>query len=355
MMISTEKEPATPSSQVSSSLPVRTDRRHSSTSRRIVTCVLVGLVIVFAALDIALGTRVYGFDEIINALAGTGRGGASFSIMELRLPRALMALVCGACFGIAGLSFQTLLGNVLASPDIIGITAGANLAAVASITVLGLSGMALFGLAVGGGLLTADIVLMLSWSRGLMGSRFILIGIGIAAMLNALTSCLMVRADQWDVQAASRWLTGSLSSAQWSDVAPAGICLILGFVCMMFLSSSLDVLRLRVPTATGLGVKVNLSRSAIIVLSVVMLSVATATTGPIAFVSFLSGPIAFRLLGARKPPLLGGACVGAILVLAADIVAQHLPSGRVPVGVMTSLVGGPVLVFLVAVMLRKED
>jgi iron complex transport system permease protein len=323
--------------------------------RTVVTALLVVLALALTVVDISLGHRVYSPLEILQSLSGSSTGGATFSIMELRMPRALTALVCGVCFGIAGLSFQTLLGNVLASPDIIGITAGANLAAVLGITVFSLSGVALFGLAVGGGLLSALIVLVLSWNHGLAGSRFILIGIGIAAMLNALTSWLMVRADQWDVQAASRWLTGSLSDAQWSDVLPAAACALVGYICMLMVSGSLDVMRLGTPAATGLGVRVNLSRFIIVVCSVIMLSVATATTGPIAFVSFLSGPIAFQLVGAHKTPLLAGGAVGACLVVAADVIAQHLPSGQVPVGVMTSLVGGPVLVLLVTRMLRKEE
>lgn len=329
-------------------------RNRAMLHHRLVSALLVACAVVLLIVDVSLGNRLYGIDEIFGAFTGSASGGATFSIMELRLPRAITAFVCGASFAMAGLSFQTLLGNVLASPDIIGITAGANLAAVFAITVLGVSGTPLFLLAVGGGLLTAAAVLLLSWSRGLLGSRFILIGIGIAAMLSAVTSWLMVRADQWDVQAASRWLTGSLADAQWADVLPASLILVAGYVCLALLSRQLDVLRLGTHVATGLGAHVNLSRAGIIVVAVVMLSVATATTGPISFVSFLAGPIAVRIVGARRSPMLAGGAVGAALVLLADIVAQHLPSGDVPVGVMTSLVGGPVLVILVARMIRKE-
>lgn len=330
-------------------------RRKSRMRHGVVTVVLLIAAALFLISDVSLGNRVYGIDEIVQALSGSATGGVTFSIMELRLPRALVACACGAVFGIAGVSFQTLLGNVLASPDVVGITAGANLAAVFAITVVSASGMVLFGFAVGGGMAAACMVLLLSWNRGLAGSRFILVGIGVAAVLNALTSWLMVRANQWDVQAASRWLTGSLADARWEDVFPVTAALALGSLVMVLLSRHLDVLRFGSEVATGLGVRVNLTRACVIVVAVVMLSIATATTGPIAFVSFLSGPLALRIVGAEyHTPIIASGAVGASIVLLADIAAQHLPSGTVPVGVMTSLVGGPALVAIIVLMMRKE-
>lgn len=328
---------------------VRTTRHNLTT----LTAIVVTLALVI--LDVSFGHRFYSLSEIAAAIAGNADGGLTFMIVTLRLPRALTALACGAGFGLAGIAFQTLLGNILASPDIIGITAGANLAAVASITVFGLSGLPLFALAVGGGVATAILVLVLSLGRGTLGTRFILIGIGIAALMNAATSWLLVRADHWDIQVASRWLTGSLSDVQWSDVAPAGIAAVCGLVLLEVFSRPLDLMRFGVPTATGLGVRVGLSRAVIIVVAVAVLSIATATTGPIAFVSFLAGPIATRLIGSTRPPLVAAAAIGASLVIAADIIAQHMPSGRLPVGVMTSLVGGPVLILLVVRLMRKES
>jgi iron complex transport system permease protein len=332
--------------------PYSLRRRRRQRTHFLVTGALIVGAIVVALLDVSLGHEVYGLNDIFAALNGSAPGGTAFSIMQLRMPRALVAMICGAGFGIAGYSFQTLLGNVLASPDIIGITAGANVAAVASITVFGLSGTALFGVAVGGGLVTACAVIALSWRNGLLGTRF-LVGIGVASLLNAVTSWLMIRADQWDVQTATRWLTGSLADASWSDVAPAGISVAVGYLCLATMAHTLDVLRLGTYTATGLGVRVNRARIVIVVVSVIMLSIVTATTGPIAFVSFLSGPIAARLLGNHRPSIAASGAIGSIIVVLADIIAQHLASGHVPVGVMTSLVGGPVLVILVAGVLRK--
>lgn len=325
-----------------------------SLRHNLATLIAVAVALLLVVLDLSFGHRFYSLGDIIAAITGNADSGLTFMIVTLRLPRALTALACGASFGLAGIAFQTLLGNILASPDIIGITAGANLAAVAAITVFSISGLPLFLVAVGGGLVTALLVLVLSLGRGTMGTRFILIGIGIAALMNAATSWLMVRADHWDIQVASRWLTGSLSDVQWADVAPAGVAVLCGLLLLEVFSRSLDLLRFGVPMATGLGVRVGLSRSVIIVVAVVVLSIATATTGPIAFVSFLAGPIATRLIGRAKPPLVASAAIGASLVTAADIIAQHLPSGRLPVGVMTSIVGGPILILLVVRLMRKE-
>jgi iron complex transport system permease protein len=313
------------------------------------------LAIALLYMDITFGTVIYSFAELWKVVSGEQLPGVTFALGELRIPRSLTAVACGATFGLAGSCFQHLLRNPLASPDIIGITAGANTAAVFGIVVLGLSGLELSTLAIVGGLVTAAIVSGLTWNGRLSLGRLILVGIALGAMLDALSSWILVHADQWDIQSASRWLTGSLSGAQWNEVALTCSALLIGGAALVPLSRRLNILRLGDDLAASLGVRVGLSQVAIVIVAVTMLSVATAAVGPIAFVSFLSGPIARRINGYADSALVESALVGACLVLMSDILAQHVAPEQMPVGVVTSVVGGPVLVLLMTLAARKGN
>lgn len=346
-----------PNAQAAQAAALTRLRRLRAAARRRRVLVLVALAVLAVALaylDLAYGRRLYAPGDMLAALAGENVPGVSFIIMEIRLPRVLVGVFAGVAFGMAGASFQQLLRNMMASPDIIGITAGANLAAVFGITVLGASGLPLAGMAVAGGLATACVVVSLAWKGTFSATRLILMGIGLAAALNAAASWVLIRGDQWDIQAASRWLTGSLGTVTWVDVPGLVVAVLAAGVGLLALSRHMDVLRFGNAVATGLGVRVAFVQGTVIVLAVLLLSCATASCGPIAFVSFLAGPIAARLAGPSKPVVLPAGLVGAALVLAADIVAQHLPFAQLPVGVVTSVIGGPVLVMLMIDMNRKQ-
>ena len=320
-----------------------------------VTVLLVILLVALALADLALGHRVYSMSDLLGVVWGQSDEGTRFVILQLRTPRTLIGCVAGIAFGMAGIGFQHLLRNMMASPDIIGITAGANTAAIVGIVVLGLSGMPLACLAVMGGLLTALLVMALAWRGSFDPTRLILIGIGVAAGFNALGSWLMIRSDQWNIQAATRWLTGSLADAQWTDLPILATTTLLGATLLLALDRNISTLQLGPEMAAGLGVRVSRVQFQVIIVGVLLLSVATATTGPISFVSFLSGPIATVLVGRGASALIQSGLVGGCLVLGSDIVAQHLPSAQVPVGIITSIVGGPVLIAIMVLMTRRQE
>ncbi|KJY63950.1 FecCD family ABC transporter permease [Bifidobacterium polysaccharolyticum] len=320
-----------------------------------VTVLLVILLVALALADLALGHRVYSMSDLLGVVWEQSDEGTRFVILQLRMPRTLIGCVAGIAFGMAGIGFQHLLRNMMASPDIIGITAGANTAAIFGIVVLGLSGMPLACLAVMGGLLTALLVMALAWRGSFDPTRLILIGIGVAAGFNALGSWLMIRSDQWDIQAATRWLTGSLADAQWTDLPILATTTLLGATLLLALDRNISTLQLGPEMAAGLGVRVSRVQFQVIIVGVLLLSVATATTGPISFVSFLSGPIATVLVGRGASALIQSGLVGGCLVLGSDIVAQHLPSAQVPVGIITSIVGGPVLIAIMVLMTRRQE
>lgn len=333
---------------------VRRSRARARRRHMAVTFALVVLVLTLAYVDLAYGRRFYEPGDVLEVLSGSQPSPIRFIIMQIRLPRVLVGLFAGLAFGMAGAGFQRIMRNMMASPDIIGITAGANLAAVFGIIVLGISGPLLASMAVAGGLLTASCVVALAWKGTFAPTRLILMGIGLAAALNAAASWIMVQADQWDMQAASRWLTGSLGSTTWEDMPGLAVAVLVAGGGLLMLTRHVDSLRFGGEVATGLGVRVTFVQGTVIVLAVLLLSCATASCGPVAFVSFLSGPIAERLSGPSRTALLPAGLVGGALMLSADIVAQHLPFAQLPVGVVTSLIGCPMLVMLMIRMNRKQ-
>lgn len=321
-------------------------RRRRTRRRSVVTVALaVGVVLVFVV-SLMVGQTFYGLDDIVRVIAGETVPGASFTVGELRLPRAVLAVLAGSAFGLAGVTFQTMLRNPLASPDIIGITAGASATAVFGIVVLSLSETAVSILAVAGGLLTALAIYLLSNKGGFAGTRLILIGIGVAAMLDAVVTYVLSKAPAYDLQAAMRWLTGSLNGATWSTVLPLAIASLVLVPALLAKGRDLSVLRLGDDAAASLGIRLQSTRVIVIVAAVALLAFATAATGPIAFVAFMAGPIAARIIGPGGSVLLPSALVGALLVQLSDLLGQFAFDSRYPVGVVTGVLGAPFLLYL---------
>ncbi|MFS0883786.1 FecCD family ABC transporter permease [Aeromicrobium sp. 179-A 4D2 NHS] len=317
-------------------------------SRRATGAVIALAVTVVALFVVSLmaGDPVYSLGEVWRVVRGEMVPGASFIVGELRLPRAVLAVLAGAAFGLAGITFQTMLRNPLASPDIIGITNGANAAALFAIVVLGASGAIVSLFAVVAGVATAVLIYGLASTGKAVGSRLILVGIGIAAMLHSVTAYLLVYANELDLQRAMRWLNGSLNLAAWDDVALIGVPFVVLAPALLLLGSRLALLRLGEDLASGLGVPVETTRRLLVLVSVTLASFATAATGPILFVAFMAGPIATRLVGNRGSLMLPSALVGSILVLSADLVGQFAFDTRYPVGVITGAIGAPFLIYL---------
>jgi len=326
---------------------VARNRRGRSNRLRTVVIVFAALIVAAFVVSLMVGKTFYSPLEVIGVIFGQDVAGATFTVGRLRLPRATLAILAGLCFGLGGVTFQTMLRNPLASPDIIGISSGASAAAAFAIITLSLGATEVSVFAIVVGLGVALLVYVLSFKSGVAGTRLILIGIGIAAMLDSVTAYVLSQAAQWDLQEAQRWLTGSLNGTTWGAVIPVAIAMAVLTPVLLSQSRNLSMTQLGDDAASALGVRVERTRLVVIIAAVGLIAFATAAAGPIAFVAFLSGPIAARIVGPGSSLLIPSALVGALLVLVADFVGQYAFGTRYPVGVITGVLGAPYLIYLI--------
>nr|WP_246851811.1 iron chelate uptake ABC transporter family permease subunit [Patulibacter sp. SYSU D01012] len=314
--------------------------------------VAVGLALVVVALAllvVAVGTGEYSIPPglVIETLLGGGDAGTSFVIETLRLPRALTALLVGAGLGAAGAIFQSVVRNPLGSPDVVGFTAGASAGAVLEIAVIGGGSAAVAAGALVGGAGTAVLVYLLAFRGGVQGYRLVLVGIGLSAMLVAVRDYLITRTRLEEAQTANVWITGSLNGRGWEHVVPMAIALAVLLPLVALLARSLRMLELGDDAAHALGVPVARARTALLGVGVALTAVATAAAGPVLFVALAAPQIARRLTRASGPGVGTAALMGATLLLAADVAAQRVfPGTDLPVGVLTGVLGGAYLIWL---------
>lgn len=333
-------------------------RKRLSRRGAIVLGGLVLLMFVVASISIAVGDYPLPPEDVLRSLLSPFTGvtdpAGDFIVLGVRLPRLVAGILAGAAFGLSGVIFQTILRNPLASPDIVGITMGASAAAVAAIILFKWSGFALSLSACGGAIVAALLIYGLAWNNGVTPYRLVLIGIGVSAMAGAIVSYLFTRARLMEVQEALSWLTGSLNGATFEALAPLALAMLVLGPLAAWLSRALRTLQLGDDTATALGTRVEWSRLGLILIAVLLAAVATSAVGPIAFVAFVAGPIARRLLGPAGNALLPSALVGALVTVAADFVAQHmLGRNQLPVGVVTGALGAVFLIYLLAAAHRS--
>jgi iron complex transport system permease protein len=321
----------------------------------LVTSILAIISFVLCCAMLMLGNTIYPVQDVISVLLGGEVKGASFAVGTIRYPRMMAGIFSGFAFGVSGYVFQTMLRNPLANPNVIGITAGSSAAAVFCIIVLQASNAVVSIASVFGGLATVFVIFLLSRGTSFSIGRLILVGIGIQAMLNAAISYLLLIGQQHDLPTAMRWLSGSLNGAKMENLYPLIMIVLIFAPVIIALGKQLDLLELGEQAATSLGINTDKTRLALIISSVLIIALATATTGPIAFVAFLSGPIAKRLVGVGFSSVIPAGLVGIILVLASDLIGQYALVTRYPVGVITGILGAPYLIYLLIRMNRKGD
>lgn len=318
--------------------------------------VTAGLFILILGLSfwgLMRGTVNYSAGTVLQVLMGNEVKGASFAIGTIRLPRVLIGALAGMAFGMAGNTFQTILRNPLASPDVIGITTGTSVAAVFCILVLRLSQGQTSIFATLSGLFIAACIYALARGGSFSGGRLIIIGIGMQAMLQAVISYMLLRASQNDVQGTLRWLSGSVNGVQMKHVPRLFLTVIICGAILVLFRKHLQILEIGEEFSVTLGVRTSLVRCILIISAVVLIAVSTSITGPIAFVAFLAGPIAAKLAGTGSSNVLPAGFTGALLVLLADYIGQNAFAVRYPVGVITGIIGAPYLILIMIQMNRK--
>ncbi|MFF2727156.1 FecCD family ABC transporter permease [Streptomyces sp. NPDC058008] len=331
---------------------VRTVTRVRGRGRGRSTLVAAGLlvaVVVMFAVSLSIGDMVMPLGKVVETLLGGGDGGSRFVVLELRLPRALLAVLVGLGFGLSGAVFQSVLRNPLAAPDVIGISAGASAVAITASLLFQVSGLALSGSALAGAVAAGAAIYLLAWRQGVVGQRLVLIGVGFGTGLSSVVWYVMARSDTTDAHEAYLWLTGTLNGRSWGQVWPLLTTLAVLVPLTALAARALAPLQLGDDAAAGLGVRVEPGRLAMLGCATALAGVATAAAGPVGFVAFVAGPIARRLVPGQGAALPHAALTGALIVLVADFGAQHLlPSVQLPVGVVTSLIGAPYLLLLLA-------
>lgn len=318
--------------------------------------VTLTLVVLALALGVAGLCRGDTWDTPADALAGLfGHGESALVVQEWRLPRVTAALVFGAALGLAGAIFQNLTRNALGSPDVIGLDAGAYTGALFALTVLGGTAGQLALSSVVGGLCAAAAIYVLSLKSGLSGLRLIVIGIAMNAMLTALNSWIILRVELDVAITATGWNAGSLNGLDWADVTLP--FLIIGALALLLvaLAHPMHQAALGDDLALTSGVNLGRYRLLIVFVGVVCTATVTAVAGPIVFVALAAPQIGRRIAGAAGVPLLPAALTGAVLLIAADITAQTLLAPvALPVGVVTTAIGGCYLIWLLVKDLRKS-
>ncbi len=291
--------------------------------------------------------------EVLSALAG--RGDSVLVVQQWRLPRVLAALVFGAALGLAGAIFQNLTRNSLGSPDIIGLDAGAYTGALVVITLLNGTPAALATGSVLGGLLAAAVIYVLSQSSGLSSARMIIIGIAVNAILTAVNSWIVLRAELDVAIAVTGWSAGSLGGVDWDEVLLPFLVLGVLAAVLVTVSRAMHQAALGDDLAVTSGVALNRVRLVLVVVGVGCTATVTAVAGPIVFVALAAPQIGRRLAGTSDVTLIPAALVGAVLLLAADLVAQMLLAPiALPVGVVTTVIGGCYLIWLLIGEMRRS-
>ncbi|MFG3096654.1 FecCD family ABC transporter permease [Streptomyces sp. NPDC048202] len=312
--------------------------------------VVVALLVAVLAAGVALigtGDAHIPAMDVLRTLVGDGNPYQDFIVNELRLPRLLVGLLVGASLGLGGALFQSISRNPLGSPDVLGLAQGSTAGALVMIVLFSGSAAAVTAGALVGGLVTGIGIYLLAWKQGVHGYRLVLVGIGVSAVLTAVNGYLITKADIVDAARAVVWMTGSLSGRDWTQVWPLLILCAVVVPLVLANGRGLRMLEMGDDVAHALGVRVHRVRLVLMVSAVLLTAAATAAAGPVGFVALTAPQLARRLTRSPGPNLVPSLCMGAALLVTADWICQRLfGADQLPVGVVTGVVGGAYLLWL---------
>ncbi len=323
--------------------------------RSLMVGVVLSLVVLMLGVA-ALGMGAYPLSptQVLSTLAGGGEPLDRTVVFEWRLARTLAAIVLGAFLAIAGALFQTVTRNPLASPDILGLSNGAFTGMLLCVVFVSTSWAVITTGAVLGGVATAALIWAVARRDGTQSFRLIVTGIGVAAMLASANTWMLLEVELETAMFASAWGAGSLNGVTLGPLGGAFACALPLVVALVAMGPRLRQADLGDDMAAATGARPALTRSLALLIGVGLVSIATAVIGPVAFVSLAAPQIARRLAGTPHLSLTLSALVGAVVLLGADLIAQHLLPVSLPVGVVTVSVGGIYLVLTLIQEIRRR-
>ncbi|BDH12244.1 FecCD family ABC transporter permease [Streptomyces hygroscopicus] len=313
--------------------------------------ILVPLLLALTALAVVASSTGMPLSQTLSGLLGTGDPGTVMIVRDFRLPRVVVGIMVGMALGIAGCLTQTLAGNRLATPDLIGVNEGATAAVVASAagSATGMAGAWWLGPL--GAVAAAVVVVLCAGGAGSRGYRVLVVGIGVSTFIGAVSDLIMSRENDNTAGGVFLWAVGSLNGRDESVGQPLLAALLLLVPLALIAGHRLQLLRFDDDMAACLGVDLRRVRAVALALAVALAGIAVGIGGPIAFVALAAPVLAQRLSGPTRVPVLGSALAGAALVTAADALGRVAAPVEIPVGVVTSVLGGP---FLLWVLLRSD-
>ncbi|WP_327178953.1 iron ABC transporter permease [Streptomyces sp. NBC_01335] len=317
----------------------------------LVAALLVPVLALLVALAVLASSSGMSPTQTLSGLLGTGDAGTVMVVREFRLPRVLVGIMVGAALGISGCLTQTLAGNRLATPDLVGVNEGATAAVVAAAagTSTGMVGMWWLGPV--GAVAAAALVVLCAGGAGSAGYRVLVTGIGVSTFVGAVSDLVMSRENDNSAGGVFLWAVGSLNGRDWEAGTPLLIALCFLVPLALAAGHRLQLLRFDDDMAATLGVDLRRVRAAALVLAVLLAGVAVGVGGPVAFIALGAPVLAQRLAGPTRVPVFGAGLAGAALVTAADALARVAAPVELPVGVVTSVLGGP---FLLWVLFRSD-
>ena len=307
--------------------------------------ITLSMMVLLFGLSIRLGTYTLSFEEIWAAFQPDDKN--YFTLMEYRLPRAVLAILLGGALAISGVLVQSVVRNPLASPDILGINNAAGLIAVS--VLMFLPNLAFYWMPIFaflGGVLSF-VILWIVCGFNFRPIKMAIIGVALSALWAAISHYLMLT-NPVEINTAMLWLTGSLWGRSWSYLNVVLPWLVVLLPLPFIFCRDLDTLGLGENKASTLGVTVNKVQISVLVLAVALSTTAVAICGPIAFLGLVAPHLARRLVGGRHRTLLPAALIiGALLLQLSDILARVIdPPTELPAGILTAIIGAPYFFYL---------
>lgn len=317
------------------------------------------LLLIFAFfMSLRFGSYPLSFEDIFQTLVGNGSKAQEFALYQVRLPRSILALMVGYALGVSGGILQSISKNQLAEPGMIGINAGAAFFVVlwisfstsqyySSMTISNTILMPL--IAIAGSLCICSLIYFLSYKKGIQPIRFLLVGIGINAAINALITFFQLQMNKEDFYQVLTWTNGSLWGSSWQYILFTFPILFILVIITLYKAKTLDALSFQDEIAIGLGVRIQKERFVFLLIAASLAAVSTSVAGNIAFLGLLGPQIAKKTVGGFHRKMLFYAGISsAILLLMADILARNLFSPiEIPVGILVSILSIPYFLYLI--------